>query len=376
PADAEVIDGRGKFLIPGLWDMHVHLSWSTSSALPVLIANGVTTVRDMGSTLTEIDGWRTRTSEGTLVGPRIFRVGPILNGKSFNKYQLVPGNADATRGAARVLKWIGVDFIKIHRRFPRDSFFALIDEAKKLQIPVVGHIPMTVTPEEASNAGMSTIEHAETLFEGTFSTAHKNEDLVAAIRHFREDGEAAHLFSVFAKNHTVFDPTLAAWLPETTDRLSADPNMKYVAASNRKLRQAPPAATQQKNRALVAEFVKVVGIAHERGVVLVTGTDSAAWRIPGFSLHDELGLLVKSGLTPLEALRAASIAPATVVGHAKDLGSIDSGRIADLILLDANPLDDIRNTRKIDAVIVNGRVFRRDDLDALLREAEHLAAAQ
>jgi imidazolonepropionase-like amidohydrolase len=168
PANAAVVDGRGKFLIPGLWDMHVHLSWTTSSALPLLIANGVTSVRDLGGSLPELDAWRTRIEDGALVGPRIVRVGPILNGQSFNKYQLVPGNPDQTRGVARGLKAAGVDALKVHRRMERESYFALIDEARTLGLRVVGHVPMTVTPEEASNAGQQTIEHVATLFEGTF----------------------------------------------------------------------------------------------------------------------------------------------------------------------------------------------------------------
>ena len=374
PPSAEIVDGRGKFVIPGLWDMHVHLSWSTSSALPVFVANGVTTVRDMGSTLGEIDDWRTRIAAGLLTGPRIFRVGPILNGQSFNKYQMVPGNPDETRGVARALKYIGVDFIKVHRRLPRESYFALIDEAKKLGISVVGHIPMTVTPEEASNAGQATIEHAETLFEGTFSTAHKDEDLAQAVHRFRESGDAERLFAVFVKNHTIFDPTLAAWTSATTDQSRSDPHMKYVAASNRNAITSITPEQQQKYREVFAEFLNVVRIAHRSGVTIVTGTDTAAWRIPGFSLHEELAQLVQCGLTPLEALQAATITPAKAAGKADDLGSIDVGKIADLVLLDADPLEDIHNTNNIEAVIISGRLMRRADLDALLRLAETLAS--
>ena len=166
PADAKLVDARGKFAIPGLWDMHVHLSWATESALPILLANGVTSVRDTGSRLSETDGWRTEISTGIRPGPRIVRAGPILNGQSFNQYQMVVGNPDEARGVVRALKAAGVDFIKIHRRIPRDSYFALMDEARKQDIRVVGHVPLTVKPEEASDAGQASIEHTETLFEG------------------------------------------------------------------------------------------------------------------------------------------------------------------------------------------------------------------
>src|SRR5687767_3727303 len=131
PKGAKVVDGRGQFLIPGLWDMHVHLSWTTASALPVLVANGVTGVRDLGSNLGQLDDWRTRIAAGVITGPRIVRAGPILNGQKFNQYQLVTGTPEESRGVARALKQVDVDFLKVHRRMPRESYFALIDEARK-----------------------------------------------------------------------------------------------------------------------------------------------------------------------------------------------------------------------------------------------------
>jgi imidazolonepropionase-like amidohydrolase len=381
PEDAQILDGHGKYLIPGLFDMHVHLSWTTSSALPLLIANGVTSVRDLGSDLVELDGWRTRIAAGVLVGPRIVRAGPILNGQKFNKYQLVTGNADATRGVARALKQVGVDFLKVHRRMPRDSYFALIDEARTLGLRVVGHIPMTVTPEEASTAGQATIEHVETIFEGTFSASLKEGDFIAAIARFRQN-DAAKLFSLFARNGTVVDPTLIAYdIPRVVESFRrADPLLQYVAASQRdagqKLAaQMTPELLGEEKRKLV-EYKEVVRLMKEAGATLVAGTDIAGPRLPGFTLHDELALLVESGLTPLEALQAATITPAKVLGQEKELGSIEAGKEADLVLLDANPLADIHNSAKIVAVVLNGRLFRRADLDGLLNTARALAAKQ
>ena len=362
PKNAKLIDGRGKFLIPGLWDMHVHLSYTTSSALPVYLANGVTSVRDMGSTLGEIDDWRARINAGVLAGPRILRVGPILNGKSFNRFQMVAGTPEEARGVVRALKQVGVDFIKVHRRVARDTYFAIIDEAKKQGLAVVGHIPMTVTPEEASDAGQATIEHTETIFEGTFAAAlPENADLAAEVRKWRESGAPAKLFRKFVANHTAFDPTLVAHLP--------DPNTQYVAASVKKEFPNP----QPVDREIVAEFVEVVRAAHEAGVTIVAGSDTGGPRVPGFTLHGELALLVRSGLTPLEAICAATINAARVTGRDKDLGSIEPGKLADLVLLDANPLDDIHNTTRIHAVIANGKIFSPAPL---LREGRDLAARQ
>lgn len=377
PRGAQVVDGAGKFLIPGLWDAHVHLSWTTASALPVLIANGVTSVRDMGGRLSELDDWRTKIATGTLVGPRILRAGPILNGQKFNQYQLVSGNPDETRGVIRALKEAGVDFIKIHRRMPKDSYLAAIDEVKKQGLTLVGHIPMTVTPEEASDAGQATIEHTETLFEGTFGAALKGRKLFEAIRQFRED-EADKLFARFVRNHTVSDPTLIAYrgsIDFSEPGLPANPNLKYVAASNKKtLEQYKlPAAELAQWKETFAELCEVVKQMHKARVTLIAGSDIAGPRIPGFSLHQELALLVQCGLTPMQALQAATSTPAGVFSKSKDLGTIEVGKLADLILLDANPLDDIHNTERIRAVIVGGKLMNRAALDKLLALGETLA---
>ncbi|MGH9368552.1 MAG: amidohydrolase family protein [Thermoanaerobaculia bacterium] len=379
PKDAQLVDGRGKFLIPGLWDMHVHLSWTTASALPVLVANGVTGVRDMGGRLGEIDEWRTKIAAGLVTGPRIVRAGPILNGKVFNPLQMVPGTPEETRGVVRALKAVGVDFIKIHRRLPRDVYFALIDESKKQGLATVGHIPMTVTPEEASDAGQASLEHTETLFEGTFSAALKEGELLDAIRHFRASG-AESLFARFVKNKTAVTPTLVAYrsIIEAGDpSLPPDLRRRYVALSLREgaQKQAQPVSAEElaEVKRTFAELREVVRQMNRSGVTLMAGTDTAGPRVPGFSLHDELALLVEAGLTPLQALQAATLTPARFLGKAGDFGAVESGKLADLVLLDANPLDDIRNTQRIAAVVVGGKLLSRRDLETLLREAEQTA---
>jgi imidazolonepropionase-like amidohydrolase len=367
PKDAQIVDGHGKFLIPGLWDMHVHLSWTKESALMLLVANGVTGVRDLGGKLSELDEWRTKIAAGLIIGPRIFRAGPILNGQKFNQFQMVPGNANETRGVVRALKEVGVDFIKVHRRMLRDSYFAAIDEAKKQGLPLVGHIPMTVTPEEASDAGQATIEHVATLFEGTFSAALNGRKLPDAMREWRAE-KADALFARFVKNHTIVDPTLFAYRPDAD---APDPRSRFVALSFRKIAasQPKPSAEEiEESKVVYAEFKEVVRQMNRDGVTLLAGTDIAAARIPGFTLHDELAALVECGLTPLQALQAATITPRRVLNQPDDL--------ADLVLLDADPLKDIRNTQRIVAVIARGRLFRRGDLDALLGRVEKKAAQE
>lgn len=376
---AQVIDGRGKFLVPGLWEMHVHLSWTTEGALPVLVANGVTGVRDMGGLLGSIDELRAKIALGRLTGPRIVRAGPTLNGKAFNPLQLALVTPEEARGVVRTLKHVGVDFLKIHRRLPRDTYFALIEEAKRQSLPVAGHVPMTVTPEEASDAGQVSLEHAETLFEGTFSARVAQGGLPVAIERFRAE-TAPKLFARFVKNGTAVTPTLSAYrsILEAQDPCSRpDPRRRYVAGSlqeqSRKVVGAASAEELAEAKLMFAELREVTRQMHRFGVTLMAGTDLALGRIPGFGLHDELALLVEAGLTPLEALQAATLTPAKVMQKTGDLGTIEKGKLADLVLLDANPLEDIRNLQRIAAVVLAGKLLRRADLDALLREAEAAA---
>jgi imidazolonepropionase-like amidohydrolase len=290
---------------------------------------------------------------------------------------MVSGNPDETRGVIRALKEAGVDFIKVHRRMPRDSYFAAIDEAKKQGLSLVGHIPITVTPAEASDAGAATIEHTETLFEGTFTAALKGRKLFEAIRQFRAD-DADKLFARFVQNHTVSDPTLIAYrtsIDFSDPALPPNPNLRYVAVSNRKMLEQSklPAADLLQWKQTFAELCEVVRQMHTAGVTLIAGTDIAGPRIPGFSLHEELALLVQCGLTPMQALQAATSTPAAVLNKSKDLGTIEVGKLADMILVDANPLDDIHNTQRIRAVIVGGKLMNRFALDKLLALGETMA---
>jgi len=381
PVGAQVVDGRGRFLIPGLWDMHVHLSYARASALPVLAATGVTYVRDVGSDLSEIDMWRGQIASNAIAGPTILRAGPILNGQESNQYHLIIANAADARMAARTLKKAGVDLLKTHRRTSRDAYFALADEAKTLGLPLVGHIPMTVSPAEASDAGQQTIEHVETLFEGTFATAHNGQVTVADMAQWRVSPESVALFATFVRNGTVVDPTVIAggYLARTFDSANADPRLRYVAASALKLRATTlagiPIRVKADQSPLVREREAVTLQMQRAGVTLVTGTDASFLHPPGFSLHDELDLLVEFGLTPAEALRAATINCANLF-PSLGAGSIAAGKRADLVLLNANPLADIRNAHDINAVVLRGRVFNRATLDRVLADAIRLAATQ
>jgi imidazolonepropionase-like amidohydrolase len=384
PTGARVVEGRGKFLIPGLWDMHTHLTDSRASALPVLAATGVTYVRDAGnSSLAELDVWRGQIAAGAILGPTIFRAGPTLNGQESesNQYHVVIATAADARMAARTLKKAGVDVFKTHRRTSRDAYFALADEAKTLGVPLIGHVPMTVTPAEASNAGQQTIEHIETLFEGTFATAHNGQVTAAAMAEWRASPEATALFATFVRNGTAVDPTLVATgaLARSLNSLNVDPHMRYVAQSALNRREQGlaglPAVLKTEMPPQVREREAVTLQLQRAGVTLVTGTDASFLHPPGFSLHDELDLLAEAGLTPAEILRAATINCAKLF-PALDAGTVAAGKRADLVLLNRNPLADIRNVHGIHAVVLRGRVLDRAALDRALADAVRLAATQ
>jgi imidazolonepropionase-like amidohydrolase len=357
--------------------MHVHLSYARSSALPVLVANGVTGVRDTGSDLAELDKWRTQIADDVVVGPTIIRAGPILNAREFNRYQFAVTNELEARTAVRTLQKVGVDFIKLHRRTSRETYFAIAAESKRIGLPFAGHIPMSVSPAEASDAGQASLEHTETLFEGTFAEQNAGKDPAAAIAEWRAT-EANALFARFVQNGTMVDPTLIAreYLVRLVESGQPDPQARYIAGTARK--ETGKTLTPEAMKSLVdgkpmlRELRTVTFLMNRAGVPLLAGTDLSFIHPPGFSLHDELALLVESGISPADALRAATVNPARLL-RLQDGGVVAPKFRADLVLLDANPLEDIRNIQRIRAVFLRGRYFDRDSLNRLLEDAAHQA---
>jgi hypothetical protein len=383
PKGAQVIDGAGKFLIPGLWDMHMHLSLTTEVTLPAFIANGVTGVRDMGGDLSQIDEWRKGIAAGLRTGPRVVRAGPFVDGpKKTAMYRLTVNNPTEARQAVVSLKQQGVDFIKVHNRVPRDAYFALADECRKQSITFVGHIPRGISAEEASEAGQRSIEHTETLIEAAAfqqgSTAKSPEQALDTYTAERRKV----LFATFVKNGTWYCPTLIEYRNfsfETDPSVLDDPRQKYLASTTReyieKFFPAPPRSTPVEQyagrRALFLRLIGLVGEMQRAGVGILAGTDPPARGVfPGFSLHDELALLVQAGLTPMEALQTATRNPARFLGTLDSFGTIEKGKIADLVLLEANPLEDIHNTRKVAAVVFGGRLISKPELQMMLDKVE------
>jgi imidazolonepropionase-like amidohydrolase len=379
PPGTHSINARGQFLIPGLCDCHAHVSYFKGSALPVLLANGVTSIRDMGGLLAELDGWRTETDHEIRPGPRIFRAGPMLNGKAFNEFQVPVADAAEARGAVRVLKSANVDFVKVHAAILREAYFGVQSECRKLGLPYVGHMPRAITPEEASDAGQLTLEHVGAFGDRFESAGVPASGVAAALEHFRRQAAPA-LFERFARNKTWFTPTLIASKAAIhMGDHKPDPRDKYVSASCKKITTEllarpsyqtffTPDSVQRQERQY-QQLLPLVNLMHQSGVGLLAGTDFAASIIyPGFSLHDELELLVTAGLTPMQSLFSATVNPARVLGQ-KDLGVIKPGNRADFVLLGANPLTNIRNTTKIQTVVSRGKRFDRLALDQILAAA-------
>jgi imidazolonepropionase-like amidohydrolase len=398
PRGAKIIDARGKYLIPGLWDMHVHTAfgdWLPANervTLPLFVANGITGVRDMGSDLEVVKRWRAEIEAGSLLGPRMLIAGPMLDGPTprFPSSAPVANAADGKR-VVDELHAQGVDFIKIQSLIPRDGYFAAAGEAKKLGIIFVGHVPDAIRASEASNAGQRSIEHFTGVFEGCTTIEDElikgPKSLGRNVSHY-DSAHAQRLIELMARNQTWQVPTLVwergQWLIDAID-LSHDPLIKYAPAAwkdrtwpmfTKSILSDMDTDPLPVRKDFVQMELDMTLAMFRAGVPFMAGTDTAAGVhvFPGFSLHDELGLFVRAGLTPLQALQTATLNPAKFMGRLADMGTVEKGKLADLVLLDANPLDDIANTRRIRAVVLAGRYFDRADLDRMLKGVEMAAA--
>jgi len=397
---SQSIDCHGLFLIPGLWDMHVHLvfgDWFPAAkdiSLPLFIANGVTGVRDMGSELQVVQAWRSEIELGRLVGPHIFTSGPMLDGpKPRFPSSIAIATPEDGRRAVADLKDRGADFIKLQSLIPRDAVFAIADEAKKQGIPFEGHVPDSVRASEMSDAGMTSFEHLIGIFEGSSSAEDEFLKGNKTEARFLSTFDAARfdpLAALLAKNQTWQCPTLV-WerggnLIDLTD-FSKDDRAKYVPTSwkTKTWKRFTDEITKgygdddlSTRKKFLDKELEVVRMLHAKGVRFLAGTDTppGVYVFPGFSLHEELQRFVAAGFTPLETLQTATLNPARFFGIEERFGTVETGKTADLVLLKANPLDDIANTQKIAAVILSGRYFSAKDLEKMLAGVEAAARVQ
>jgi hypothetical protein len=425
-APSRTIDGTGRFLIPGLMDMHAHLFLPepATPSLNLLLANGITSFREMSSDCWALAGVKTgcisdykslqaRLRDGSIAGPDLLATTSIMVfGRAYGNVPkgapefLIPRTPDEARELVRYLKTREVDLIKTHDTIPKDVFVALADEAKKQGIPVGGHIPFGMGVAGVIEHGYASIEHARDLlydcsrygpeFRRLTSDvadrrpgAKRPEDVVRLRETVGQFDEAicAAMLKRLAGSGIYYVPTHVTREMEaraTDPAYVQDPNRKYITARRMARWEKDIAETAalpaEEAAALNAFFrhgLRITGLAYAAGVPIMAGTDqNDTLIVPGFSLHRELALLAQAGIPPMDVLRSATTTPASYLKKSDLLGGISAGKEADLVLLRANPLKDIRNTAAVEAVVANGRLYDRAALNGLLVEAERVAAGE
>ena len=396
------IDAHGKYLLPGFWDNHVHFRGGDSlietnkNFLKLFMANGITTVRDAGGDLTKnVMEWKNSIAEGTLVGPTIFTSGPKIDGKGATwAGSLEVENEADIQEALDSLQRIPVDFVKLYdSRIAAEDYLKTIQEAEKRGLITSGHMPFTVTLDETVASGIDAIEHLYYIMKGCsaneVSVTKKMKsgeigfwDAMPLLMQSFSDTTAANTFASLKKNDVYVVPTLhigktLSYLDE--DNHENDPYLKYMTPSliqtyegriNRVKNSKPEAVANRK--ALDTFFGELAKSLSDAGVGLLAGSDSGAYNsfvYPGISLHQELKEMVANGISPLEALRTSAYNGARFLKKDSDYGSITKGKVADIVLLDANPLEEIGNTEKIHYLIKNNTAYSAPKLKALLDSA-------
>lgn len=389
PNGLAVLDARGGYLVPGFWDMHVHtFQTSPQLHLPLFVANGVTGVRDMmdcpgpsDSLIACVDDkrrWTRKAEAGTLATPRFVEVASFY----FERPEIRP--AEVTMFAS-TYKARGLDALKVYNRIPRAAYFQLAEAAERLNMRLVGHLPKAVSLDEAITAGQVSFEHAHLFPRHCFASApawrsgalNGLSPVLVAERVVREYDAAACArgFAAMRAAGTWFVPTHVTREEDARAGDPAfrnDPRLAWLDPLSRWAYRDDLAGTvashpgERGRDALQRYFehgLQLTGQAHRAGVPILVGTDTA---IGGFRYHDEMALLVRAGLSPAQVLKAATIGAARYARADDRFGTIAVGKRADIVLLRANPLTDIRNTRRIRAVMIDGRLYDRDRLDAQL----------
>ncbi|HSE66613.1 MAG TPA: amidohydrolase family protein [Gemmatimonadales bacterium] len=418
PRGAKVVNAAGKYLIPGLWDMHVHLTEAPAEGdeiarpinvdarayyVPLLVANGVLSARDMGGILDTLTSWRREIAAGKTLGPRLMVTGFKLGSAN----PVVPGapapvqTPEQVRTAVEMLRQHGADFVKLDLPLEYANLYSVVAEASKREsLMFVGHVPLTLNPGDAAALGQRSIEH---LMQVPLACSSEEERLRRRLRGLRakatfmekvagwslwyrglpheyavseriaatyDSAKAAALFKRFVDNGTWQTPTLflerdrALHIPGNGLELES----RYGLASKMRRPSRPfTPENSARSKAYFRRELQIVGAMYRAGVGILAGTDlPVGHAIPGYGLHEELSLMVESGLPPLAALQTATLNPARFFGLTDSLGTVEQGKVADLIVLGADPLADIKNTNRIDAVIMRGSFIDRQELDRIL----------
>ena len=406
PSGATAVDGRGRFLVPGFWDMHVHSHrdrrWTYH--YPLFVGHGVTGVRDAGTHLSS--ALELMSAHPSMpAAPTVVWGSPPLDGPSpVLSFALALEVETAADDITRLLQRSGFDFIKTYDRLSPANYHALALAADREGLRIEGHVPLAMSPAEAVAAGHDLIDHLTLVVEscapGALEHVHAMvaadpsaadslgilmDPALAKLLEGYDANRCRELFALFAKHGVWQVPTLVQLrgfvLPEEARRVAAD----RAAETTPALIAEWSAAAQDGDPARLAAGAAVYRLQlaalrpmQDAGVPLMVGTDTSneAWVFAGSSVHDEMALFVDAGLTPLEALQAATLRPLQYAGRARAGRAITAGEIADLVLLDADPRNDIGNTRTIRAVVMRGQLFERDALDALLEKGRAAASGE
>jgi len=407
-SEAKIVNGTGKYVIPGLWDMHAHTSSESvtrSILYPSFIANGVTGIRvlsadcfepcwELDMSIEQSRGLQSEVKDGKVIGPKTILGSTYINGAKPGDSSTVeaPGNKIDGKKLVHLLLDRGVDFIKIYDAIPREAYFGIADEANMQGLPFAGHVPLSIKASEASDAGQKSIEHccAGSLFEECSSEEKRLREQITKLIQSREpknmyslvlelvktydDAKCQEVYKIFLKNNTFYTPTLVATEMDNIlikDDWRDDPRLKYLPKKEHEFWFEDEVATKEllgiQDPLIREKRFDIVGDMNKAGVKLLAGSDCGVFGVHyGFGLHDELELLVEAGLTELEALQTATINAAEYADKSDSYGNIKIGLMADLILLEANPLDNISNTKQIYSVLSNGKFYDRQSIDAIL----------
>lgn len=409
--ELKTINGKGKYLIPGLWDAHVHLTYEpemTTSMFDLFLVNGITSVRDTGGELELVMPLKNEADADPKNKPRVKVAGPLLDGvptvyDGVSRIKLGIGAGTPEAAEALVDEFVaqGVDLIKSYEMLTPASFSAVIKRANELEKVVTGHVPLSMDVVDASNQGLRSMEHMRNL-EMSISEDHdsllkvrtemlfnKNELLGLELRSSIHSAQRIHavqtqdearrnyVLKALHDNDTWQTPTLSIVTPGAFRPFAEQSwrdNFKYLPSEIEKrwtsLALSTSATTLSETDYIYPNWaMEMVSHLKAAKVPMMAGTDTPIFLLtPGFSLHNELVLLVQAGLTPLEAIEAATSRPAEYFGLDNELGLIEKGMLADLLLLNENPLEDIKNTQKINAVFKDGKHFDRAALNKILSE--------
>jgi imidazolonepropionase-like amidohydrolase len=380
PAGAQIIDAKGKWIIPGLIDSHAHAESAAEAPFGLYLANGVTTIRNPGGNTTVLRLTRDKLLRGEISGPRLFFSGQILDGMPpVWNWSLLVDTPERARSAVNFLADQGVDFVKVYNNVKEPELKVIVQTAKERGLPVAGHVPRTLTMSRAIELGMTRLEHIRITGKEMLSAGEaadidplpvgKREPMLWQ-RFNLQSEKMRGLLQLLAKSRVFLDPTLVTdeyFGASTKEAIEKDSNNQYWPKSdveealkywNTGVFETPPELVPAAREAFQKEQ-KFVGMCGEAGVRIIAGTDGPGIGVlaPGFALHREMELFVASGLSPLQVLRAATSTAAEALGKEDQLGTVEPGKFADLVIVNADPLASVQNLRQIYLVVQGGKTY-------------------